>query len=74
MYNQTATMRKIRPHHIIKTLFTVILGIRILDQKKKEVAAQKNSVGFPFGLENLGKWEGIFQLGRSLGILNRLQK
>ena len=30
--------------------------------------------GFPFGLENLEKWEGIFQSGKSQGILNRLEK
>ena len=30
--------------------------------------------GFPLGLENLGKWEGIFQSGKSQGILNRLEK
>ena len=28
--------------------------------------------GFPLGLENLEKWEGIFQSGKSQGILNRL--
>ena len=30
--------------------------------------------GFPLGLENLEKWEGIFQSGESQGILNRLEK
>ena len=33
--------------------------------------------GFPLGLENLEnleKWEGIFQSGKSQGILNRLEK
>ena len=30
--------------------------------------------GFPLGLENLEKWEGIFQPGKSQGILNRLEK
>ena len=29
--------------------------------------------GFPLGLENLEKWEGIFQSGKSQGILNRLE-
>ena len=32
---------------------------------------------FPLGLEireNLGKWEGIFQSGKSQGILSRLEK
>ena len=28
----------------------------------------------PLGLENLGKWESIFQSGKSQGILNRLEK
>ena len=30
--------------------------------------------GFPLGLENLEKWGGIFQSGKSQGILNRLEK
>ena len=30
--------------------------------------------GFPLGLENLEKREGIFQSGKSQGILNRLEK
>ena len=29
---------------------------------------------FQLGLENLEKWEGIFQSGKSQGILNRLEK
>ena len=33
-----------------------------------------NHAGFPLGLENLEKWEGIFQSGKSQGILNRLEK
>ena len=32
------------------------------------------STGFPLGLENLEKWEDIFQSGKSQGILNRLEK
>ena len=32
------------------------------------------SSGFPLGLENLEKWEGIFQSGKSQGILTRLEK
>ena len=35
------------------------------------------NTGFPLGLENLEnleKWEGIFQSGKSQGILNRLEK
>ena len=30
--------------------------------------------GFPLGLENLEKWEGIFQSSKSHRILNRLEK
>ena len=30
--------------------------------------------GFPLRLENLEKWEGNFQSGKSQGILNRLEK
>ena len=32
------------------------------------------SAGFPLGLENLEKWEGIFQSGKSQGILMRLER
>ena len=32
------------------------------------------SPGFPLGPENLEKWEGIFQSGKSQGILIRLEK
>ena len=38
---------------------------------------QSTLTGFPLGLENLEnleKWEGIFQSGKSQGILNRLEK
>ena len=30
-----------------------------------------NNSGFPLGLENLEKWENIFQSGKSLGISNK---
>ena len=33
-----------------------------------------SDTGFPLGLENLEKWEGIFQSGKSQGILYRLEK
>ena len=33
-----------------------------------------NGPGFPLRLENLEKWEGIFQSGKSQGILNRQEK
>ena len=39
--------------------------------------ADFRQAGFPLGLENLEnleKWEGIFQSGKSQGILNRLEK
>ena len=36
--------------------------------------AENSNPGFPLGLENLEKWEGIFQSGKSQGILNRLEK
>ena len=39
-----------------------------------ENATQIHYSGFPLGLENLEKWEGIFQSGKSQGILNRLEK
>ena len=33
-----------------------------------------NKTGFALGLENLEKWGGIFQSGKSREILNRLEK
>ena len=33
---------------------------------------QMQTSGFPLGLENLEKWEGIFQSMKGQGILNRL--
>ena len=44
--------------------FLILYGTRTLQQHS----------GFPLGLENLEKWEGIFQSGKSQGILNRLEK
>ena len=41
------------------------------------MATRSLLAGFPLrleNLENLGKWEGIFQSGKSQGILNRLEK
>ena len=43
----------------------------------KKVAVAITPSGFPLGLENLEnleKWEGIFQSGKSQGILMRLEK
>ena len=37
-------------------------------------AGQQVLTGFPLGLENLEKWEGVFQSGKRQGILNRLEK
>ena len=42
--------------------------------KQQQQQQQKQLAGFPLGLENLEKWEGIFQSGKSRGILNRLEK
>ena len=44
------------------------------EYQKTEVRPHKVCTGFPLGLENLEKWEGIFQSGKSQGILNRLEK
>ena len=46
---------------------TVIEGVR-------QVWKGSKAAGFPLGPENLEKWEGIFQSGKSQGILNRLEK
>ena len=45
-----------------------------LDLRKKGNIWFETSAGFPLKLENLEKWEGIFQSGKSQGILNRLEK
>ena len=45
--------------------------------KEEILATVEEQAGFPLGpenLENLEKWEGIFQSGKSQGILNRLEK
>ena len=59
-------------------LFDINVAIKLW-QKNGFVYKQyffRNSTysGFPLGLENLEKWEGIFQSGKSQGILNRLEK
>ena len=48
----------------------------MLDHIEVYIAEQQESIpaGFPLRLENLEKWEGIFQSGKSQGILNRLEK
>ena len=45
-----------------------------LEYTWSELKAGWNDTGFPLGLENLEKLEGIFQSGISEGILNRLEK
>ena len=47
-----------------------IYGVIIRRTSKQSVIV----AGFPLGLENLEKWVGIFQSGKSQGILNRLEK
>ena len=51
----------------------------IVNDERSQFSVMKDSdgPGFPLGLEkleNLEKWEGIFQSGKSQGILNRLEK
>ena len=41
------------------------------DLKEESLLCAKCFTGFPRGLKNQGKWEGIFQLGKGQGILNR---
>ena len=46
-------------------------------QNVHKMSFEQFRAGFPLGLENLEnleKWEGIFQSGKSQGILNRLEK
>ena len=45
-----------------------------LSEVKTQNTLSTKISGFPLGLENLEKWEGIFQSGKSQGILNRLEK
>ena len=45
--------------------------LRVKDRFRVSYVLQSE---FPLRLENLGKWEGIFQSGKSQGILNRLEK
>ena len=45
-----------------------------LDLTALRVFVSLAETGFPLRLKNLGKWEGIFQSGKSQGILNRLEK
>ena len=52
----------------------MIKGNEVVQSQNRVVEA---SPGFPLGLENqenLEKWEGIFQSGKSQGILTRLEK
>ena len=49
------------------------IAFKTTSKNKRNKAASK-AAGFPLGLENLEKWEGIFQSGKSQGILNRLEK
>ena len=63
---------------VVKVKISVKGGFVSLNSKKrgKPDKMSPNS-GFPLGLEkleNLEKWEGIFQSGKSQGILNRLEK
>ena len=48
-----------------------------LKNQYDQINSECDNTGFPLGLENLEnleKWEGIFQSGKSQGILNRLEK
>ena len=52
-------------------------GSRVFQKNRATGNFLQESPGFPLGLENLEnleKWEGIFQSGKSQGILNRLEK
>ena len=48
--------------------------MKLLLQSGADPVKSDTNSGFPLGLENLEKWEGIFQSGKSQGILNRLEK
>ena len=68
---------------LVVTEIVTLLSISDFDAKKStdysselvtEMVSMTQFTGFPLGLENLEKWEGIFQSGKSQGILNRLEK
>ena len=53
----------------------VIVGYRAFTacSGTKNYMVGTTSTGFPLGLENLEKWDGIFQSGKSQGIQNTKQ-
>ena len=53
------------------TVNGVLYGVFTMAESDTET---ETVTGFPLGLENLEKWEGIFQSGKSQGILNKLEK
>ena len=66
---------------ILSFIFGDIIGGHVLEKNMETIRVLWLSfipfAGFPLGLENLEnleKWEGIFQSGKSQGILNRLEK
>ena len=67
---------------IILVICFVILSLKLMIHSSKVFPSRKDScygkfitkTGFPLGLENLEKWQGIFQSGKSQGILIRLEK
>ena len=55
-----------------KQVNSVVIWLTVLESLGHRLF--KEYSGFPLGLENLEKWEGIFQSGKSQWILNRLEK
>ena len=67
-----AAMKATRSHSVLfNNIHSVSISHVAVLRRTHQVQA---TAGFPLGLENLGKSEGIFQSGKSQGILNRLEK
>ena len=71
----------VHPQWANRSVYIPICGVHALFVPRMEGGAylwcSDHPAGFPLGLENLEnleKWEGIFQSGKSQGILNRLEK
>ena len=68
------------PPHRFSLIVIPVKKLTFLHRKPWPIAMKSCNLelrkisGFPLGLENLEKWDGIFQSGKSQGILNRLEK
>ena len=70
----SSTLRVPGPIYSVRyrSRLTLVIWLTVLESLGHRLF--KEYSGFPLGLENLEKWEGIFQSWKSQGILNRLEK